>query len=524
MMVMTASRQRSIVAADNPAQGANAMKSNSRNADDSGRLDRSATAAYSTNAFGLDLYRALADQSPDENLFMSPYSMSVALTMTAEGARGETFAEMAGVLHFSKGDATDRRSISIVHEGYADLRRRFRAIAGNADARTRKRIESLTALLEKTNREAEELQRQQKWRESQGVADAAATIADELNELRTQVDRFELRSANALWVEKQFDLVSDYVKTIDRYYDAGGITPMDFVHAPEPSRIRINEWVEENTAHRIKDLIPARGITPDTRLVITNAIYFLGQWSEPFDKSDTKIEDFTLQGGEKRKVHLMQDRWRKGVPYAAFNGDGSYFDTPLKVPADESARPRTYPDDAGFTMIELPYKGDELAMVVIAPRSHDGLAAIEKRLDAESLDVWLSKLTLRKAHVAMPRFKLEADFQMGETLQSMGMKRAFVSPAQPDGADFGGMSESTDPSKQLYIGAVIHKAFVEVTEEGTEAAAATAVMMLAGAAAPSVEMIPFIPEFRADRPFLFLIRDTKTGVVLFVGRMMRPNA
>ncbi len=523
MMVMAASRQWSIVAAGNPAQGVNAMKANSKKADVSGRQDPSASAAYSTSAFGLDLYRVVADESPDENLFISPYSMSVALTMAAEGARGETFAEMADVLHFSKGDTAGRSSISIVHEGHAALRRRFRAIAGIVDARMRKRIESLTALLEKTNREAEELQRQQKWNESQGVADAAAMIADELNGLLTQVDRFELNSANALWVDRHFDLVPDYVKTINRFYESGGITPMDFVNAAEPSRQRINDWVEENTAHRIKDLIPERGVTPDTRLIITNAIYFLGRWAEPFEKGDTKEEDFALRSGEKHKVRMMQDRSRERVPYAAFNGDGSYFETPMNIPSIPYS-PINYPDDDGFTMIELPYKGEELAMVVIAPRRHDGLAGIEKQLSAESIHAWLSKLKARQTHVAMPRFKLESEFKMGETLQSMGMKRAFVNPAIPDGADFGGMSDSDDPTKQLYIGAVIHKAFVDVNEEGTEAAAATAVVMIAGAANPTREMVPFIPEFRADRPFLFLIRDTKTGVVLFVGRVMNPKA
>lgn len=480
-------------------------------------------AAGASNAFGLDLYRRLSGEEPATNLFVSPYSVSVALTMAAEGARGETEAEMARVLHFPKAASGGERDVTVVHRGNQELREYFRAAAGKTDPKLRKRIAELREQLDDANQVTEHLQNEGKWREADRARENAQSLARKLNQLRTEVDRFDLRIANALWVEKSFDLELPYVRTIDRYYESGGVTPMDFVRDPEKSRIHINQWVEDHTEKRIKNLIPKGMVASDTRLVITNAVYFLGQWAEPFEKNQTRDEDFTRIDDSKVSTPLMHDSRRDGVPYAAFNGDGSYFDTPREVPADESARPPTYPDD-GFTMIELPYKGDELSMVFLAPRTPAGLADLEQMLTEENLSSWLSQMDSRRVNVAVPKFRLESKFELGDVLQAMGMKRAFISPARPDGADFGGMSKSSNPREQLFIGAVLHKSFVAVDEEGTEAAAATALVMRAGAAAPRVTKVPFIPEFRADRPFVFLIRDRESGLILFIGRMMDPTA
>lgn len=487
------------------------------------RAEQSAVDA--SNAFGLDLYRALAAESRGGNLFMSPYSVSVALTMAAEGAAGQTAEEMVRVLHIPEGRGTDSMALEPVHEGHAAMRDRFREAAGQGNEAIRRRIDTLRKRLADANEEAEAAQGAHQWDTAGRAAKQANAIAAELNPLLTQVDRFELRSANALWVDRQFPLLKEYIEAIERYYGSDGATSLDIRHETEAARLRINGWVEENTEHRIKDLIPKGAMTSDTGLVITNAIYFLGQWAEPFEKDDTREEDFTQADGQRRKAKLMQDRWRKGVPYAAFNADGSFFKTPSKVPSDGTApRPACYPEDDGFSMIELPYKGGELAMTVIAPRRADHLPSIEKLLNADMLASWLSKLEARSVHVAMPRFKLEANYEMSQSLQAMGMQRAFRNPALAAGAEFSGMSRSDDPSEQLFIGMVLHKAWVDVNEAGTEAAAATAVMMVTGAAAPDRAMVPFVPEFRADRPFLFLIRDRQTGVVLFIGRVMQPDA
>jgi serine protease inhibitor len=173
-------------------------------------------------------------------------------------------------------------------------------------------------------------------------------------------------------------------------------------------------------------------------------------------------------------------------------------------------------------MLELPYKGGEVAMLVLLPRSADGLEALEKQLTAENLAAWVGKLQQRGTHVFLPKFKVETKYDLGKTLQGMGMVRAFNDPRTADGAQFDGMSESQDPAQKLYISKVLHKAFVEVNEKGTEAAAATAVMMMMPKSAAPVS-VPFTPTFRADRPFLFLIRDRQSGSILFVGRMVNPT-
>jgi serine protease inhibitor len=172
-------------------------------------------------------------------------------------------------------------------------------------------------------------------------------------------------------------------------------------------------------------------------------------------------------------------------------------------------------------MLELPYKGGEVAMLVLLPRSADGLEALEKKLTSENLAAWAGKLQQRGVHVYLPKFKVETKFDLGQTLQGLGMVRAFKDPRAADGAQFDGMSESQDPLQKLYVSKVLHKAFVEVSEKGTEAAAATAVMMARPTAAPAA--VPFTPTFKADRPFLFLIRDRQSGSVLFLGRMVNPN-
>lgn len=480
-------------------------------------------AATASNTFGLELFRSLAKTDPSRNLFISPYSMSVALSMTAEGARRETEREMAAVLHFPNARLREERAITSVHTGYKSLAGRFRDAAGNVDPKTRARIETLRTQLDEANKKSVQLERDQKWIEVGASERQARTIAKELNALLVQVDRFDLRVANALWVERTFSLVPDYVTTIDRYYGTGGVTPLDFVRDAEASRIRINAWVEQHTEQRIKDLIPPGGITASTRLAITNAVYFKGQWAEPFDEQSTQDQDFLLPGGKTTKVRLMQDRWRGGTPYAAFTGAGEFFDTPREVPADVASRPATYPDDHGFQMIELPYKGGELSMVVLVPRAVDGLAELESKLTAASLDSWMKRLGARTVDAQMPRFKMESAHEMSKVLKELGMMRAFISPDQPGGAQFEGMSSSEDPAQQLYIGAVLHKAWVEVTEKGTEAAAATAVLMAPGASAQPPKMVPFNPTVRADRPFLFVIRDMKSGLILFVGRVVEPK-
>jgi serine protease inhibitor len=271
------------------------------------------------------------------------------------------------------------------------------------------------------------------------------------------------------------------------------------------------------------DLIPAGGVDAATRLVLANAVYFRGAWRQPFPAKQTEDALFVTAEGGKVRVPLMRDRRREDVPYAAFTGAGDPFPTPLTVPADGSLVAPVYPEADGFQVVELPYQGGDLAMVLLLPRAPEGLGRLERLLTADRLTQWLAGLVRRDVDTAMPRFQQRSRLDLGASLRALGVTRAFVDPTTGAGAQFGRIQGPVGPTQQLFVGAVFHQAFVEVNEQGTEAAAATAVTMAPSAAVPKrVELVPFRPVFRADHPFLFLIRDTKSGAILFVGRVVDP--
>ena len=294
---------------------------------------------------------------------------------------------------------------------------------------------------------------------------------------------FELVVANRLWGQKGYAFLPDFLALLEARYGAG-LEQLDFARATEAARKTINSWIEKQTRDKIKELLKPGVLDAMTRLVLTNAIYFKGKWAEEFDKKLTRDEDF-FPAPEKKVTAPLMHRTAK---FGYFEGDG-------------------------LQALELPYQGDRLAMVVLLPKRNvppgakDGLAALEASLSAEKVADWLGKLHRREVRVALPRFKTTAEFSLRDTLVAMGMTDAFGR------ADFSGMTGTRD----LFISAVIHKAFVDVNEEGTEAAAATAVVIrpLNGGGSP--------PAFRADHPFLFLIRDTKTGAILFLGRILDPT-
>jgi serine protease inhibitor len=213
--------------------------------------------------------------------------------------------------------------------------------------------------------------------------------------------------------------------------------------------------------------------------------------------------------------------------YGAFNADGTFFATPYEIPIEMTPTdPSLYPDERGFTLLSLPYMGKKLSMVWLLPRSSTGIPALERLLTHEKLQAWLQRLEGRKVDLSVPRVKLETNYRLTDSLKALGMVRAFLDPGRnPQGAQFDAMSESRDPDKQLYIGAALHKTFLEVNEEGTEAAAVTAIIMPTAMAAPHMERKtkPFVPIFTANQPFLFLIRDNTTGTILFLGRFVAPD-
>ncbi len=487
-------------------------------------------AVQANSDFAFDMYQQLSKENAGKNLFFSPYSISSALAMTAEGARGATAVEMGKVLRFPKATrrvGADAQLIpwrmSLIHTGMADLNDR---LTGGKDKdaleAARAQIAESRKAFEAAKAKVAQLRKDRKWKEYRSAIDAEKKAAAKLNKAASEVDQYELRVANALWGEKTYPFLDTFTNTIKKHYKTGGIFPSDFKNNFPAERKRINEWVEEQTNNRIKDIIPK--LPPDearlVRLILTNAIYFKGEWSVPFKEANTKPRDFTLAGGDKMQTPIMNAQSLEVGRYGAFNEDGALFKTPRQIRRGQKTA--LYPGKDGFALLELPYKGDDLSMVLIAPNSPRGLAAIEKKLDAGKLAAWVGKLQKRKVHVFLPKFKMETDYKLGDSLKAMGMVRAFTDPRDPQkGADFTGMCASADPRLRLYITKVLHKAFVEVNEKGTEAAAATAVMMAVAVSARIT--VPFTPTFKADRPFLFLIQDINTGSVLFMGRMIKPE-
>ena len=290
----------------------------------------------------------------------------------------------------------------------------------------------------------------------------------------------ELHTANGLWVQKGFAIQPAFENTLTNNYHAP-LTPLDFIANPEAARSQINRWTEEHTKEKIKNLLPAGSLDSQTRLVLTSAIYFYGKWQDPFVTSRTQPAPFTLSTGATTQANFMNQTAHFG-----------YTETP-------SAQ-----------ILEMRYAGTGIAFDVLLPKTLTGLPDLEKSLTLENLTGWLGNLTTRNVQVSLPKFRAESEFSLRKALSTMGMPTTFT-----DKADFSGI----DPKRGLAISEVVHKAFVDVSEQGTEAAAATGITMRATA----MRMPEQAVVFRADHPFIFLIRDTRTGVVLFIGRLMNPR-
>jgi serpin B len=349
----------------------------------------------------------------DGNLFFSPHSVSAALAMTYAGARGETEHQMRDTLRFTLPQR-------VLHPAFHAL---------DTD---------LT----------------QKVRDVEGV---------------------RLNIANALWGQDGHPFLPSFLDLLEASYDA----PMaltDFVAAAEQARTNINDWVRDETNAKIKDLMKPGSVTPDTRLVLANAIYFYGTWKLQFDEAQTTNEPF----------------------YRLVGSD-------VSVPTMKMQDLFAYAEEANYQAIELAYTGDALSMLILLP-GEGAFREFEASLGVERLDEILAQMDSREVRLAMPRFELTSEFSLAGTLAGLGMPDAFSGAA-----DFSGM----DGLRDLFIGHVAHKAFVSVNEEGTEAAAATGVSM--------VLSLPRYARMTIDRPFIFCIRDGETGTILSIGRVMDPS-
>jgi serpin B len=381
-------------------------------ADDTGATIEGVNAVVNANnQFAFEFYSEL-NKNEQGNLFFSPYSISTALAMTYEGAKGKTAEEMQAVFHFPEE--------SVRKPNFARI----------------------------------------------------------YNQLNKEDKKYELSTANALWAQQDFKFLDEYFNTTERYY-GGKATNLDFIGETEKSRQTINSWVEEQTNNKIKDLIPNGQINSMTRLVLTNAIYFKGTWVYQFDKKDTREMDFKITPDNIVKTPIM------------------YLDN------DDAKFNYTETDD--LQILEMPYEGEEISMLILLPK--ENLESLEE-LNAEKLAEYKNMLTEQEVTIYLPKFTFDTKYRLNDQLKQMGMPTAFSSEA----ADFSGMTGNRD----LFISFVIHQAFVDVNEEGTEAAAATAVGMELTSARPT-------NTFLADHPFIFIIQQKDTGNILFMGRVTDPR-
>ncbi len=377
-----------------------------------------AAAAAAISAFGLDLYRAIA-AGGDANLVLSPSSIALALAMARAGARGQTAAEMDEVM---------------------------RGLGSDENAAW------LNAL-------------------DQALTSRSGTFKDDSGQDLT----IALRIANAPFAQKDMPLEKAYLEALASRYGAG-LRLVDYITATEDARRLINGWVDDQTEHRIPELLVPGVLTPDTRLALVNAIYLKAPWQTAFTPEATKPGAFTRADGSTVEVPMMQ--LGETLPYA---------------------------DGTGWRAVEIPYIGGSLAMTVIVP---DDLAAFERALTAEQLGSITAGLAERPVALTFPKFSIETKAELADVLAALGMPTAFS-----DAADFSGITTA----EQLAISDVIHQANIDVDEKGTEAAAATAVVMRATG-------MPVEPvTLRVDRPFLFALRDVPTGAILFLGRVADPS-
>ncbi len=295
----------------------------------------------------------------------------------------------------------------------------------------------------------------------------------------------KITTANSLWIQEGYALLDSFLDITKRYFKAG-VNLVNFIKDPEGSRQKINKWVEKKTKEKIRDLIQRGMIDSLTRLVLCNAIYFKGQWAKQFKKGMTKREDFWVTSDKTAKVDMM-----------------------------EQTEDFRYREFGAFKAIELPYKGFDVSMVIFLPKEIDGLGKLEDMLNGQNIERWTSWLMASRemrVDVSLPKFEFEKGAELSKVLAKMGMPTAFS-----NAADFSGITGERD----LFISKVVHKAFIEVDEEGSEAAAATAVVMK--------ELVMELREisrpkvFRADHPFIFLIRDNRSGAILFIGRVTNPE-
>lgn len=362
--------------------------------------------------FVFAFYSEIAKDSPESNLFFSPFGISTAFSMAYEGAAGNTASEMQQVFGFISDDQKRREAIS-----------------------------------------------------------------DTLAKLDSKNDMYKLQIANALWIKDGYQIKQDYLDTATTYYDST-VDNVDFVTNDGVNKI--NRWTSEKTQGKIKDVLAPDSTDELTRMVITNAIYFKGKWGNQFNPGNTSDKLFWLDKDKSVTVPMM------------------------KSPADMFY----YYETKDLQAIKMYYVGGDISMIVLLPKDKNGLGSLEDSLNMQKLDFIRDMMTREPLTIQMPKFEFETEYKLVDSLENLGIHDAF----DKNNADFQGMTD-----EQVYLDQAIHKAFVNVNEEGTEAAAITALVVRAQSGPPEPRH-----EFVADHPFVFIIQENNTGEILFIGRLANP--
>jgi len=362
--------------------------------------------------FVFAFYSEIAKDSPESNLFLSPFGISTAFSMAYEGSAGNTASEIQQVFGFISDDQKRRESIS-----------------------------------------------------------------DTLAKLDSKNDMYKLQIANALWVNEDITIKQDYLDTATTYYDST-VDNVDFV--TDDGVNKINRWTSEKTQGKIKDVLAPDSTDELTRMVITNAIYFKGKWDQQFNPGNTSDKLFWLDKDKSVTVPMMKS------PADMFN----YYET------------------KDLQAIQMYYVGGDISMIVLLPKDKNGLDSLEDSLNMQKLDSIRDMMTREPLTIQMPKFEFETEYNLVDSLYNLGIHDAF----DENIADFQGMTD-----EQVYLEQAIHKAFVNVNEEGTEAAAITALVIRATSGPPEPRH-----EFIADHPFVFIIQENNTGEILFIGRLANP--
>ncbi len=412
-------------------------------------------AVHANSSFGLDLYRELTQIASNENLLLSPYSIALTLSMTAEGTRGDAAQELWKALHFPEsaqrlGEDTQHIpwEIAKIHTGMKEWSERLQD------------RESLTFTL-----------------------------------------------ANCLWVDKRFPFQKPLLKTLNEAHGAL-LHEADFRDNAATERARLNDRVSMKTNGLVKNLLPDHFINEETRIVLANATYFMGKWDNPFFHEVTqKDADFTLTDGRKVKATYLQKSFTES--YRA--GE----ETKNRINRFRYGELKTQgPNAVEFQALEIPYEGKSLSMLVLLPQKNNGLPTLERELTPENVFKWVAKLKEEAVSVVLPRFRIQSELSLRNALEELGVITAF----RPGG--FSRMSTAPDAAKELYLSRVHHQAIIEINETGTEVNSSS-LTLTQGA---SVTRSPHRPRtFSANHPFLFLIRDQRTGAILFVGRLLDPS-